>query len=184
MPAKKPAAKNKTRTKTAKPTPKSGSALIPQPNGRGALLSGGKLGNKGGIGRPPSELRARLVGTFAQRVGVIESIADGAPVKVVEVPLLTLLQYATCPRCGDALTPTVSVADAVMTQIRVTESASPGDRLKALDLAGKYGLGVKEEITVTSPDVVTRLQRQVSVILSRETWSAADLLTALDEVWT
>lgn len=31
--------------------------LIPQPNGRGALLSGGMPGNKGGSGRPPDEFK-------------------------------------------------------------------------------------------------------------------------------
>lgn len=36
--------------KTAKKTPK----LIPQPKGKGALLSGGLEGNKGGTGRPPN----------------------------------------------------------------------------------------------------------------------------------
>jgi hypothetical protein len=33
-------------------------ALVPRPDGRGALLTGGKPGNSGGTGRPPDELRA------------------------------------------------------------------------------------------------------------------------------
>lgn len=47
----KPAAKSAKKSAKAKPT------LIPQPNGRGALLSGGVVGNKGGTGRPPNWLK-------------------------------------------------------------------------------------------------------------------------------
>jgi hypothetical protein len=50
--------------------------LIPQPNGKGALLSGGKPGNKGGTGRPRMELRDRMVGSLAERVRIAEEIAD------------------------------------------------------------------------------------------------------------
>jgi hypothetical protein len=46
----------KVAKKTAKKTPKL-PALIPQPNGKGALLAGGLPGNKGG-GRPPDAIRA------------------------------------------------------------------------------------------------------------------------------
>jgi hypothetical protein len=50
-----------SRKETAKETAKA-LELIPQPNGRGALLSGGKPGNKGG-GRTRSEVRdAYLLG--------------------------------------------------------------------------------------------------------------------------
>ena len=42
---------SKTAKKRARP------ALIPQPNGRGALLAGGMPGNKGGSGRPPDEFK-------------------------------------------------------------------------------------------------------------------------------
>lgn len=33
--------------------------LVPQPNGKGALLTGGVPGNRGGTGRPPNEIRKR-----------------------------------------------------------------------------------------------------------------------------
>src|SRR5688572_22994648 len=49
--------------------------LIPQPGGRGALLSGGLPGNAGG-GRPASDLRARMRGSLAERIAIAESIAD------------------------------------------------------------------------------------------------------------
>jgi hypothetical protein len=51
--------------------------LIPQPDGRGALLSGGMPGNKGGTGRPPSLIRAALRESFDARIQILEEIADG-----------------------------------------------------------------------------------------------------------
>src|SRR3990167_11098170 len=50
-------------------------ALVPQRHG-GALLAAGVVGNRGGPGAPPSELRARLRGALAERVRIIEEIAD------------------------------------------------------------------------------------------------------------
>ena len=53
--AKSPKNKKQSATKTARKSA-STPALIPQPNGRGALLSGGMPGNKGG-GRTPDAVR-------------------------------------------------------------------------------------------------------------------------------
>lgn len=47
----KPKAKSAKKSATRRP------ALIPQANGRGALLAGGVPGNKGGTGRPPNWLK-------------------------------------------------------------------------------------------------------------------------------
>lgn len=60
---------SKTNGKTTEPV------LIPQPHG-GALLSGGEPGHKGGGGRPPSEIRARMRGSLAERIKIAEEIAD------------------------------------------------------------------------------------------------------------
>lgn len=51
--------------------------LIVQPNGQGALLAGGKPGNKGGTGPPPSAIRAYCRGSFAVRIPILEDIAAG-----------------------------------------------------------------------------------------------------------
>lgn len=56
MAAKKPATLKRQARETAK---KSAPTLVPRPDGRGALLSGGKPGNKGG-GRPKDEFQARM----------------------------------------------------------------------------------------------------------------------------
>ena len=64
------------RPKSAETTKKSTLRLIPRPNGRGALNSGGTPGNKGGTGRPPSEIRERMRGSLADRLRIAEEIAD------------------------------------------------------------------------------------------------------------
>jgi hypothetical protein len=127
-----------------------------------------------------------LVGTLADRISVIEEIADGRPVKRAEVSLLAVLKHAHCPTCGDKLKPNpeTTAADLAMLTLEGLESASPSDRLKAIDLAGKYGLGTQDTVTLVSPEVTDRLERQVQIIGSRETWTRAELLDALQSVWT
>ena len=49
--------------------------LIRQSHG-GALRTGGTPGNRGGAGAPPSELRARLRGSAAERIAIAEEIVD------------------------------------------------------------------------------------------------------------
>jgi hypothetical protein len=56
-------------------------------------------GNTPGTGRPPSELRARLRGSFEKRIQVLEAFADG------------------------------------------DVDCSPSDRLRAIELLARYGLG-------------------------------------------
>lgn len=82
-----------TKKTTAKTT--AVGALVPQPNG-GALRNGGT--NAGGTGRPSSELRRRLKEAGADRIKVLEEIADSKEVK-------------------------------------------ESDRIKAIDMMLKYGLG-------------------------------------------
>ena len=132
----KPVPKQKADKKTGRKT----GELVPQPHG-GALLNGMAKNHVPGPGRPPSELRERLKGSLAERIKVVEEIAD-----------------------------------------EITHT--PADRLRAIDLLAKYGLGTKEEITLVSEDVRTRLERQVSLIASRPTWTREDLLTELEGVWT
>ena len=138
----KPAKRVKTtRKSSAQPSGnKSERQLVPQPHG-GALLPGAGGGPQPGSGRPPSELRERLKGSLAERVKIIEEIAD-----------------------------------------EITHS--PADRLRAIDLLAKYGLGTKEEITLVSEDVRTRLERQVSLIAARPTWTREDLLAELGAIWS
>lgn len=94
--------------------------LVPQPHG-GALRRGSRKGNTPGTGRPPSVIREQLRGSFADRIAILEAIASGEAVEKVRFP--------------DG------------TESEVMKSASVSDRLKALDLLAKYGLGTKQEVT-------------------------------------
>jgi hypothetical protein len=86
--------------KSPNKTPKPPVAM--RPGARGGLLrSGGS--NKGGTGRPPSEIRAMLRGSFSERVKILEQIADSV-------------------------------------------DASAADRIKAVDMLAKYGLGTQQEV--------------------------------------
>lgn len=98
---------------------------------------GGKLKRGGtiGPGRPPSAIRAALRLAFDERITVLSAIADGQP--VVKVKL------------GDDTTES-------------WVSATPADRLKALDLMAKYGLGTQVEESVDGDG--QPLRRQVLVV--------------------
>lgn len=61
--------RKKTAAKTAD------TKLVRQAHG-GALLPGGKPGNRGGAGALPSEVRAQLRGSAVQRIGILEQIID------------------------------------------------------------------------------------------------------------
>lgn len=67
-----------------------------QPGANGGQLLVGNPGNKGGTGKPKSEVRERCVGSFDERIPILEQIANDV-------------------------------------------NANPADRLKAIDLLGKYG---------------------------------------------
>lgn len=97
-----------------------GPDLVPQPHG-GALLSGGVPGNKGGTGRPPSAIRRELRETFADLISHLQRIAAGEVVEKVVMP------------GGE--------------ETEIMRSASVADRIRAMDLLAKYGLGTKQEIT-------------------------------------
>lgn len=49
--------------------------IVPGRNG-GTLLPGGLPGNRGGLGKPKSEIRARLAASFEERIPILEGIAD------------------------------------------------------------------------------------------------------------
>jgi hypothetical protein len=161
--------------------PKRNTALIPQPHG-GALNVGGTPGNKGGTGAVPSVVRQQLVGSFADRVQVLERIADGEPMVRVQIPLPELVGHVSCPKCGKDLMPD-NPSKAAFITVEGKQSARPGDQIKAVDIIGKYGIGEKHEITAVSPEVTERLRQTIELISSRETWQPAVLLNAMDVIW-
>lgn len=88
-------------------------------------LRGGNPGNSGGkkgrSGRPPSVIREMCRGAFAQRIKILKKIADGEAIERVKL--------------------------ANGEEMETMKSADVSDRLKAIDLLGKYGLGTKQEVT-------------------------------------
>ena len=77
--------------------------LVCQPHG-GAIKQGGNNGNRGGKGAVPSDIRERLRGSFAERIQVLEDIAD--------------------------------------------HGRNDTDRIRAIELMGRYGLGVADRLEV------------------------------------
>jgi hypothetical protein len=90
------------------------SGLVPQPHG-GALLPGAGGGAANGSlgGRPPSAIREHCRGAFADRVPILEAIADGKPLKMVKVTAEKRLEMEV--------------------------SASVKERVQAIDVLAKYG---------------------------------------------
>jgi hypothetical protein len=93
--------------------------LIPQEHG-GALLAGGKPGNKGG-GRTPNELRALMREPLAKLLPIITEIAEAKDI-----------QEVTCPHCDG--------------KHEVETFLKAGDKLKAVDLLARYGIGTRQEV--------------------------------------
>lgn len=98
-----------------------GNGLIPQPHG-GALKPGGTKGHRGGGGRPPSIIREKCRTAFWKQLKLLEQIAEGEALEIVK--------------------------DATGRETEMRKSAPISERLKAVDLMAKYGLGT----TVTETD--------------------------------
>lgn len=105
---------------TGEPTaPKTGE-LVPQDHG-GSLRWGGT--SKGGPGRTPDELRALFRQPLAKLLPVVERIAEAVDVEEV-----------TCPHCDE--------------KVEVPSYRKDGDKLKAVDLLARYGIGTKQEVDI------------------------------------
>lgn len=132
--------------------------LIPQPHG-GALRNGGT--NKGGPGRPASEIRERCRGSFYERIPILEEIADAH---------VALRQK--CEKCGHEpkdLVPEISTPQV-------------SDRIRAITELGKIGLGADGD--VNAAEIRNKLDRTLAVIgeLLQPT-EAQTVLMALRRVW-
>jgi hypothetical protein len=144
----------------AKSTAKStGKSKPPKPKERqphgGALCRDGNPGNRGGTGRPPSILRDYLRGSFADRITVLEQIADGKTIQRIKV-------------------------EGKETGAEI--SADVSDRLRAIDLLAKYGLGTLKEVSIEH--VRERVQETVTVIKQHTSPDqAATILQALRPIW-
>lgn len=92
----------------------------------------------------------------------LNAVIDGDPMQTVEIPLGTILRLSTCPHCGKQDMKADDPAKALLQTVRVRVSASTADRIKAIDLQAKYGLGTSNQSTTTLKDerVLTREERE------------------------
>lgn len=151
--------------------------LIPQPHG-GALLNGGVPGHPGGGGRPPSVVRSIAREAWAERTPILTAIADGHPINKVKVPLALILRHAKCSRCSKPLNAKDPDTAAFVT-IEGTISASAGERVRAMSELSKVGLGP----ALSPDDVRERIKEMIQVIWSREQWTRADAINAIEGIW-
>ena len=114
--------------------------------------SGGALqtGNPLSAGRMRLRAREACRAAFHGRVSVLEEIADGEPVVKGTVMLYEVLQHAECPKCGSGLKLRKDATAKV--KLEGLLSASVPDRVRALDVLAKYGLGPPEKAEGLGPE--------------------------------
>ena len=114
--------------KNGKPKETSGETsggLIVQPHG-GALLPGGVVGHVGAGGRPPKELREDFRDIAERGLDVLEGYVQGK---------VSVKMVGACEKCGHEH----EDYELLPTDLLLLSSPKDADRLKALDIAAKYG---------------------------------------------
>ena len=129
--------------------------LVPQKHG--GMLRRGNPGHWGG-GRPRSVIRQRLSGVMDEHgIGVLEEILTASREMTV-----------TCDGCGQ--------------EQKVKPPSSDADRLRAVDVAGRYSIGTITQID--AEQVRAKLQLTIDTIDDLLTHDDAERLkAALQEVW-
>lgn len=145
---------------------------MPGRNG-GTLRRGGPNGGAGG--RPTNELRDRYR-DVVNELGpdIVREIASGKPIQRTRVRLLDVYKYCACANCGELALKPAKLEEALFIEIDAEISASPRDRIGALEHAGKYSVGPLKEITVK--DVRERLNRTLDKI---QTHTSAEQFAAI-----
>ena len=119
--------------------------------------NGGTLrrGNLGGKGggRRADRIKKLAEIAVAQRIPILKAFVDGVAVQQVELPN--------------------GLRDFKL------QSPTPSERVKAFEALNKLRGEQKLEVG----EIAQRLQRQVGVILSRDSWDAHELVAVLSEVW-
>lgn len=99
--------------------------LVPQAHG-GALYRGGVPGpHAPGAGRPREAVRRAALLSYAERIPILEQIADGKPIQRIQM---------------------VNGGEEVEAEV----SAKPSDRIKAIEALGKAGLGEDTRIAAAA----------------------------------
>lgn len=195
--ARKSRPKSRTAVVVASPVPSpdagvSRGAANPGLNG-GTLIPGAGRGPQPGTGgRPKSILREKLHDIFQSRTEIIEAIADGEAIHRTRIRVTDILPFLIleCPNCGTEgkelkeklVISMANPIDDLYRTIEGTVSASPKERLQALDLAGKYGPGVVKQVGVE----VVREKVVETLDFLRENLTEADferLRPGLKSIW-
>jgi hypothetical protein len=135
--------------------------LVVPPHGRGKIWRGPCAHPVAGPGRPTSAIRARLAGSFDERIPILEEIADAR-----------VILRAKCTKCGHE-PKAKTIAETQPTY---------DDRLRAMDIMGKLSLGAHTGVPID--EVRRRVARTIDVI--RETLQpeySAPVIAALRPVW-
>ncbi|MHB1864363.1 MAG: terminase small subunit [Gemmatimonadaceae bacterium] len=123
------------------------------PTGAHSSNTGGKPGRSG---RPPSAIRELLRGSFADRVQTLTDIADGEAV--------------------------VKMRDKYGHETETMVSADVSDRIKAIDMLAKYGLGAVHGVSLD--DVRERLEGTLEEVKARTSPEQfAAIVEAVEAVW-
>jgi hypothetical protein len=77
----------------------------------------------------------------------------------------------------------LTLDQSVLNDLLTKYQAGTIDQLGFANFLAKYGLGEKNELTVISPEIKAKIQTQVDIIGSRQSWDSQELLNQLSEVW-
>lgn len=153
------------------PNPRSGGPkLVPRPDGRGALLTGGVPGNRGGCGAVPSKVRAASRAAYDELVPRLlkMGLGDG-----------TIRLVGECENCGHTGEPiTMDDVEAAI--------VAPKEQIRAADVLGKYGLGQAKGVDHEDlVEYVKTLGEQVQDVLESRlgTEHAEELCQAIFTQW-
>lgn len=127
--------------------------LVTPSHGGGRIYHGGVRGHRGGSGRPSDKVRRALMGIAGAGIAnVLRPLIEGQPVKVMD-------------------------RDGSIVEIE----PSPADRLRAVEIALKYGLGTANKTNVEAEGAiqVEWEQPEPAILLPNIgcEWTAADMAT-------
>lgn len=135
--------------------------LIEQPHG-GALLAGGVPGNRGGTGRPRSEIRDALVESFDGQREFVNDVVKGKAMVKARWPLSACAKHLKCSDCGGKRLTGDEPTDLDVIEITVEVSPTVKERLLAVDMNAKYGIGTLKEVSLDA--VRERMKETLKVI--------------------
>lgn len=93
----------------------------------------------------------------------LTSVVDGTPLVKARWDLTDVLPHCVCANCGEAQL--VQADDTRTVEVEVLVSASVKDRISAMDMQAKYGLGTSNEERVTDErELPTLAERRTRVL--------------------